>query len=1195
LIYNQRLYIIPYTVSSKRSIQGKIVVLGGLFGPNIQYLAKKGNYKAIAALIGTGDPTLKMEAVNTLATIGEEAFEPLATALSQIHSPVDRGHFIRRIYSLLISDPELIIKFILLSPENIRDDISRRIISEGKPDISTLFALSKSNDPLIRRAAIATADCLGKEAVDIILSGLFDRDPDVAGEAASIFERRDMIPKTPQERIQYLFVRKKWAELIQMGKSGRSILVKSLKESDPKFRRTIIKALGKSRDPALLEVIQNYLGDPDPQVIADSVSAIGEIGGPEAEKILVRCLHASYPLVRMEAAWGLKRLGWKPGNDQQRVMMLLAMEDWGGLSRIGVPAIPALITALKEEHSAVRSGATETLRIIGRSGIEALRQAAGSPDIQMSQAARSALAEIRKKNTDQQIQTPESSEDDQYKKEMAASLKARENHSRSVPKGIAAISAGIITSSEKTRAQDPIKSRYEDEMNASIQARKEHLAGRMPQKPISRKPEREIPKDTRETLKENETIFESLNEVLRHLYGKRRPGQNAPTDVDPKPDKKTNEELVIAESKIMAAPPKPPSPDPHRIEDAEDIPKKLNEFTSLIGSLRDPDPIIRASACFAIRIYGERAVDPLLVSLRDTIPFVRAAATEALGEIGDLRAKIALIQLTTDDEPDVQVIAVAALGHFQDKEVIRTLISLLSDENYRVQIAAIDSLVRIGAPALPALIHALNDPTLLVRTNAAAALGKLEDRAVIPILLRYLDDPIEEMRQATARSLSRYGLAAIPPLSEVLRSGNRLQKMTTLDIFGQMSEEEATTAIRPALGDPDQGVRFYALRMIRKREAMELWRKAWVEQIGAAVPKPKGIPRLKKEDEKLYVESNGENEVKKLINGLKESNRNVQFTSAMKLTVMGKTAIVELLNAIKTEAPEIRRLAEEVIGEMRDVAVDPLTEALYDESPVIRAVAARNLGRIGAKKTINPLMRAMETEDDGEVRAIIAEALGYIGSLEVIPTLRRALMDRDDTVRSVAARALGYIDDPSAIDALISALDDNDTRVQEAALAALKDPEGTPQAHLVRAMTLGGGAGNKNISSALSSLGWTPSTKEEEVCFLIAQNRWSDLEVLGESAVAPVITTFDTGPVDIKIEAIKTLSHIKGDDAVRALIHALTDPNLMVRKKAEYALIEIGETAINPLTQLTRDGTHPQDQTMKRILTRIRSRSNKEM
>jgi HEAT repeat protein len=310
----------------------------------------------------------------------------------------------------------------------------------------------------------------------------------------------------------------------------------------------------------------------------------------------------------------------------------------------------------------------------------------------------------------------------------------------------------------------------------------------------------------------------------------------------------------------------------------------------------------------------------------------------------------------------------------------------------------------------------------------------------------------------------------------------------------------------------------------------------------------------------------------------------------MKLTVMGRPAIEELLKAVKGESPEIRALAEEVIGEMRDVAVEPLLDALYDESSVVRAIAARNLGRIGAKKGFDSLQRAFETEQDTEVRAIIVEALGYIGTGEVVPTLKRALHDRDEEVRLVAARALGYINDSSAVEALMSALDDTDTRIADAALTALKDPDGTPQEHLVNAMRDAGGFRNKSISSALTSIGWEPETKEEEVWFLISENRWFDIEKMGSSAIQPIVDTLQGGTLEERIEAIKTISHIGGAEAVTALIPLLSDEHIMVRKKAEYALVDLGELSVEPLNALIGEEKGPLDKTIQRIQKQIESR-----
>ncbi len=1165
------------------------MVFNRLFGVNIQNLAERGKFDRICALINKDDPEVKLEAVSVLTAHGGEAYEHLANTLSDLISPLEQTKLVREVYFMLADNPEAIVRFILVSPENIRTILRKYIISEGKPDLFTLHSLSRRKDPELRRAAIATADTLGKEGFDILLSGLFDRDPDVAAEAATVLERRDLVPDTPKERAQYLFVRKKWNELVHIGKVGTPILLRTLKDGDQPTRRAVIKALGKSSNPEMLLILHRYLGDPDPLIVGDVVAAIAEIGGPDAESTLEKCLNARYPLIRMEASWGLQRMGWKPKNDQQRVMSLLAREDWAGLAAMGKNAIPALINALRETHSAVRAGATETLRNIGPVAIQALRQVAASSDPSLAKVARNALAEIEKKN--QQLRADSHAkpvDNKKYQCELAASLKARESFNKVRQKSGQAQQA-VREEAVKPPAPDLSKKKYADELAASVNAQEE-FRRQVPQKPmpVAEKPA-PVPEKAKKDLEVNDIILKGLNDALRKMYGDIGPRIPTGDEDEIKPLKKADDDVALTESSIKAEPAPEPLPVEEK-EEEEEEPDEKDNFETLVASLSDRDINIRISACYALRLYQERAVPPLIRASHDPIASVKVAAIESLGEIADSEAKESLMDSVRDDEPDVQIAAVTALSGYMDDDVIHLLISLLGHDHYRIQTAASDALVKIRYMALPALAGALNHTHMRIRTNAASTLGKMDDQDVVPILMKFLEDPSEEMRIAIAKALARVGYPALRPLAEMVIGGSRLQKLTALDTLGRMSEDEATAAIRPALGDPDPGIRIYALQMIRKRESLSLWRSAWAEQLGGAVPKPKGIPRLKKDDKELYEQSGGEEDVQSLIQGLKDSNRNVQFAAAMKLTVMGRPAIEELLKAVKTESPEIRALAEEVIGEMRDVAVEPLLDALYDESEVVRAIAARNLGRIGAKKGFDSLQRAFETEQDTEVRAIIVEALGYIGTSEVVPTMKRALYDRDEEVRLVAARALGYINDSSAVEALMSALDDTDTRIADAALTALKDPDGTPQEHLVKAMRDAGGFRNKSISSALTSIGWEPETEEEEVCFLISENRWFDIEKMGACAIQPIIDTLQGGTLEERIEAIKTISHIGGQDAVRALIPLLSDEHIMVRKKAEYALVDLGELSVEPLNALIGEEKGPLDKTIQRIQKQIESK-----
>ena len=61
-------------------------------------------------------------------------------------------------------------------------------------------------------------------------------------------------------------------------------------------------------------------------------------------------------------------------------------------------------------------------------------------------------------------------------------------------------------------------------------------------------------------------------------------------------------------------------------------------------------------------LRARRDVDGLIEALRHSNPSIRRAAAEALGELGDVRAKVPLHTALEDDDPTVRVAAQAALG-----------------------------------------------------------------------------------------------------------------------------------------------------------------------------------------------------------------------------------------------------------------------------------------------------------------------------------------------------------------------------------------------------------------------------------------------------------------------------------------------------------------------------------------------------
>lgn len=131
--------------------------------------------------------------------------------------------------------------------------------------------------------------------------------------------------------------------------------------------------------------------------------------------------------------------------------------------------------------------------------------------------------------------------------------------------------------------------------------------------------------------------------------------------------------------------------------------------------------------------------------------------------------------------------------------MLLALVGLLDDQKRIARFAVQDTLLRVGRPAVPALLHSLgtmspvgiasgltvaarlgdaellrlglsfmDHPVAAVRAGAAGVLGAIGGDDAVAVLLRFLADPAAEVRQAAARGLGRLehwaSAAAILPL-----------------------------------------------------------------------------------------------------------------------------------------------------------------------------------------------------------------------------------------------------------------------------------------------------------------------------------------------------------------------------------------------------------------------------------------------
>lgn len=104
----------------------------------------------------------------------------------------------------------------------------------------------------------------------------------------------------------------------------------------------------------------------------------------------------------------------------------------------------------------------------------------------------------------------------------------------------------------------------------------------------------------------------------------------------------------------------------------------------------------------------------------------------------------------------------------QQSEEIASLIRKLRDPDRLKSRMSRLHLVRMGFPAVQALIPTLSDPDVRLRWEAVKALGEIGDPTAAPALVRSLEDENQDVRWTAADSLIMLGRGAIVPLLQAL-------------------------------------------------------------------------------------------------------------------------------------------------------------------------------------------------------------------------------------------------------------------------------------------------------------------------------------------------------------------------------------------------------------------------------------------
>ena len=522
------------------------------------------------------------------------------------------------------------------------------------------------------------------------------------------------------------------------------------------------------------------------------------------------------------------------------------------------------------------------------------------------------------------------------------------------------------------------------------------------------------------------------------------------------------------------------------------------------------------------------AVLPMLDALKNGTDEIRVKVADALGQIGDRRAIVPLIEaLDNDPYKEVKTLAAVGLGNMRARGKSNGAVFALTD----------------------ALSY--DDTTA---TNAAEALGKigvLTEDAVERLIMIAMDKQMREtLRIAAITALWQLKPEeATQPMLLLMFSDETspVIRANAVKVLSRIKDQNSVPVLLWVLSTQFDEISDFQRHMKREYKTLDTLR-AQVDsfQIEWTLDYPRANYRTWGE--------------------LKPIPSLVRSEVARALGIIKGAAVVEpLANALRDDGrATVRQSAAWALGEVKgDDAIPPLVTALKkDKQGAVRQEAAIALGKIKGQKVVDPLLDVLGDDKYETTRFQAAVALREIqaGDKGLVDIVKKGLGSFDDgyEVQSVQDEVIGAL------------IKDNNIPTAEFALDALKSAD-DEWVRWALVHVIGASAKKVAVDTMLEEL--------KHPSYVVRRRAAESLGGFKERrAVEPLIDVLDNMDEmkSIRAAAALSLGALKDERASVPLLTALSDENAEIRWRAAGALGNLRDVkAIPRLSEIVEDPLEP--------------------
>jgi len=346
---------------------------------------------------------------------------------------------------------------------------------------------------------------------------------------------------------------------------------------------------------------------------------------------------------------------------------------------------------------------------------------------------------------------------------------------------------------------------------------------------------------------------------------------------------------------------------------------RKQDEAQLLSLLKEKDPNIRLAA---VKLMGHNPSQPvydaLITAYMDENEAVSSEAQRILLSSWKDSYK-AVIRGLNSNRSGIVYASIDLIRLKQSKEVSLYLLTLFSDERPTVRARASRVFVSLNEYEQPWFQSLLESPNPLVRQTAVETLPRFKNPKIVPSLLKFILDPVSEVRTAAIFGISEFDKAALPALHETVKiGGSRELRLSVLQLIDGIMEPESIPVLVSLLSDEDS--------VIASKSAEILFREgaASIPELLKQMPEMKPAALLLSLDLiRRYGDLKG---LASLSSYFVDKNQKVRDRAVETVRAFGKKAHPYLIEVLDNPNQDIRNKALQILVEQRAPSL------VYDET-----------------------------------------------------------------------------------------------------------------------------------------------------------------------------------------------------------------------------------------------------------------------